>query len=258
MTSVIDCPQDERGTWRFRLLGVPVRVLPWFWLTTLFTGASQDTTLVLIWVAVVFVSILLHELGHVLAYRAFGMEGEILLYNWGGLAIPTSGKVRNAFQQVVISAAGPLAGFCLAAVALPLTIILGGHVSLTFHTLVIPSLTAYVPGASVDWNSYYWSVVLNDLLWVNLSWGMVNLLPVLPLDGGHISEALFERREGYSGKRKALMLSAVVAGALTALGLLTHSLYLAMMFGVLAIGSLQKLESMKAFFARRSYEEWRR
>jgi len=258
MTSLIDCPQDERGTWRFGLFGIPVRVLPWFWLTALFTGASQDTTLVLIWIAVVFVSILLHEMGHVLAYRAFGAQGEILLYGWGGLAIPMRSRPWNTFQQVVVSAAGPMAGFCLGACAVPVAIILGGHVTLTFHTLVLPSLTAYLPSASSEWNSYYWSAVLNDLLWVNLGWGLVNLLPVLPLDGGSISKALFEKRYGHRGKRKALLTSAATAGVIAALGLATQSLYVAMMFGVLAVGSLQKLEEQKPFFPRRSYESWRR
>ena len=125
MTSLIDCPQDERGTLRFGLFGIPVRVLPWFWLTTFFTGASNDTGLVLIWIAVVFVSILIHELGHVLAYRAFGTKGEILLYGWGGLAVPLRGRAWNTFQQVVVSAAGPMAGFCLAACALPVSCFVG-------------------------------------------------------------------------------------------------------------------------------------
>jgi hypothetical protein len=46
----------SRGTLRFKLFGIPVRVLPWFWLMTLFTAGRQDTTLVLIWAAVVFAS----------------------------------------------------------------------------------------------------------------------------------------------------------------------------------------------------------
>jgi stage IV sporulation protein FB len=258
MTGLLDCPQDERGTLRFRLFGIPVRVLPWFWLTTLFTGASQDTTLVLMWIAVVFVSIVIHELGHVLAFRAFGVEGEIVLYNWGGLAVPVRGRLYNTFQQVVVSAAGPVAGFGLAACAVPVAAALGAHVLLTFHTLVIPSLTVHLPRASEDWNSYYWNVLLNDLLWVNLYWGLVNLLPVLPLDGGHISEALFQKREGYRGKRKALMLSGAVAATVAVLGLASHSLYLALVFGMLAAGSLQKLEALKPLYPRRSYESWRR
>lgn len=100
--------------------------------------------------------------------------------------------------------------------------------------------------------------MLNDILWINLYWGIVNLLPVLPLDGGHISEALFEKRDGHRGKRKALVLSAWVAAILAVLGLLTQSLYLAMMYGVLAVGSVQKLEEQKPFFPRRAYESWRR
>jgi Zn-dependent protease len=35
-----------------------------------------------------------------------------------------------------------------------------------------------------------WYVLLNDLLFVNFDWGLVNLLPVYPLDGGHAARAV--------------------------------------------------------------------
>ena len=59
-----------------------------------------------IWVACVFVSILLHEFGHVWAGKAFGTDGSIVLYSFGGLAIGAS-DLRHRWQRVVVYLAGP-------------------------------------------------------------------------------------------------------------------------------------------------------
>src|SRR5271169_6821462 len=101
MTTLVDCPDGGRGVWRFRLFGIPVSVQPWFWLTTLFMGANRSVGMLLIWIAVCFVSILLHEVGHVMAYRAFGEQGSIVLYGWGGLAFSNRSTRRTTLAQGV-------------------------------------------------------------------------------------------------------------------------------------------------------------
>src|SRR5438445_1491911 len=98
----------------FSLFRIPVRVHPLFWLVALLLGMNIRPPLyVVIWVAVVFVSILVHEMGHALAIRQFGWWPSILLYTFGGLAMyqPT---YRDARKQMMILLAGPMAGFLLA------------------------------------------------------------------------------------------------------------------------------------------------
>ena len=66
----------------FRLFGFPVRIHPLFWLgAVLLGGWTFDLGLeyAAIWVAVVFVSILVHELGHAIAFRTFGVDSHIVL-----------------------------------------------------------------------------------------------------------------------------------------------------------------------------------
>ena len=94
---------------RFSALGVPVRVHPLFWLASIVFGIQLPPRLVVIWVGVVFVSILIHELGHAMTIRAFGWYPLILLYTFGGLAIyqPTH---RDPRKELLISLAGPAAG----------------------------------------------------------------------------------------------------------------------------------------------------
>jgi membrane-associated protease RseP (regulator of RpoE activity) len=95
---------------------------------------------------------------------------------------------------------------------------------------------------SVGEPAYFWYALLNDLLWVNFYWGLVNLLPVFPLDGGHAAQAVLEQHDPYRGRRKALMLSAAVAGVMAALGAVERNLYMLLAFVVLAVSSLQALE----------------
>ena len=101
----------------FRLAGFPIRVTPWFWLATLLLGLGPTDNgapdLLLPWMLAVFTSILIHELGHAVAFRAQGIPSHIVLYHFGGLAIPdgsaaTSGG-RDSRSRMIIAFAGPAA-----------------------------------------------------------------------------------------------------------------------------------------------------
>jgi stage IV sporulation protein FB len=248
--NILSEPGRARGEWRFHFLGIPVRVHPWFWMTTLFMGASNDTGAVLIWLAVCFVSILIHELGHVFAFRAFGVRADVVLYSWGGLAVPNGGSRLGTFGQLVVSLAGPFAGFGFAAAVSAVALLAGATFHLSVHTVVMPSLSAVVNG------SYYWNVLLNDLLWVNISWGLLNLLPIYPLDGGQAARALMTHHDPLRGRRRSLILSVTVGVVMAALGLYSRSIYMVALFGILAAGSAQALEADKPVF--KPYESWRR
>src|SRR5688500_1991096 len=93
--------------WRFRVFGVPIRVQLWFWVILLILGGTDDAKEMLIWVPVCFVSILIHEFGHVAAFRLFGVDSEIVLRAWGGLAIPHR-AIHGTLARFIVSMAGPL------------------------------------------------------------------------------------------------------------------------------------------------------
>ncbi len=253
MTSLVDCPGSSRGEWRFHFFDVPVRVHPAFWLTTIFMGINPDVGAMLIWIAVCFVSILVHELGHVAGFRFFGIRSDVVMYGFGGLAIGDR-EVRGTFARVVVYGAGPVAGFLLAALTIACAIAAGGTLHPGFQSVVIPSLTGWIPRNI----NPYWNVLLIDLLHVNVYWGLVNLLPIHPLDGGHVSRALFEKRLGIRGIRRSLLVSAITAAVMAVLSLITGSMYLVAFFGVLAAGSAQMLEGYKASFRPRPYDPSRR
>lgn len=232
-------PGSSAGELHFRVGRVPVRVHPFFWVISVLMGLSQDTKAVLIWVAIVFVSILVHELGHVAAFRRFGIPSEVVLYGFGGLTVPQRISRMSHFQNIVISAAGPAAGFALTALILAGVILAGGEVFLGMYLWVIPSVGALAG------SDYYTNFALNNLLFVNLYWGLVNLLPVMPLDGGHIAQAALTRQNPRSGARTAAILSAVAGAAVAGLALYSGQSYLFFLFGFLAVGSIQQLEKSR-------------
>jgi stage IV sporulation protein FB len=158
---------------RFRVFGFPVRVHPLFWLVTALFGdgalrLENGILFLLLWIGVVFVSILVHELGHAFAVRHYGSPCEVLLYALGGLAIFPYAPAPG-WRRMAISLAGPAAGFAL-----------GGVV--------------YLTDVLFAWSerSLFLAVAYGFLIWVNLAWNLLNLLPIWPLDGGHVChEALY-------------------------------------------------------------------
>ena len=259
MTTIVDCPQSGRGQWNFRLFGASVRVSFWFWIALLLLNSNRGPAGEVIWVAVCFVSILLHEMGHVFAFRFFRRDASVVLYGFGGMAIPDR-DVDGPFPAAVVAVAGPIAGFCLAGLTLAAASLTGGSVYFSRH-MFLPHLTAMLNYRMLLWphgvSLYSHAIILvNDLLFVNFYWGLVNLLPVWPLDGGHIVRALFEQWDGYDGRRKSLIVSAVVGGAVALAGFASGSMWLAIMFAIFAVSSLQSMQGA----GRRvipAYRRWR-
>jgi stage IV sporulation protein FB len=220
---------------RFHLFGIPVTVVSWFWLAALITGWHPDSgeypDLLLIWVICLFVSILVHEMGHALTALAFGWPPEIYLYGFGGLAVyrPTYGQTTA--RSVLISFAGPGAGF-----------LLYGATIAVEHGLIASGW----PQTLNERGQMRFLYFFGEMQFINLWWGLVNLLPVLPLDGGRIAETVLNRFRPYDGARLAATLSIVVAGVVAAFFLLHRDrfgTYPGLLFGLLAFSNFQALQT---------------
>ncbi len=235
-------PAHTRFDLRFNIFGIPVRVHPLFWLMTLlFGGLSGNPLILLIWVVVVFVSILVHELGHALTMRFFGQPARVVLHLGGGLAIPDSwgyGSALTTNEQIMMLLAGPGAGFAFAGVTLGGVLLAGGSVRWELLYGFVPFVQAYLPvgGGLVN-------LIIGTILWVNIFWGFINLVPAFPLDGGQVARHLWLKADRWDGLRKSLWLS-VITGALMAVVGLTvmQSIYIALLFGLLAFQSYQSLQ----------------
>jgi Zn-dependent protease len=228
----------------FRLLGIPVRISPWFWLAGLLLGArSSGPVSLLLWVAALLASILVHELGHAVVIRSFGFRPWITLYGFGGL---TSYDPRPVYRspesetwgRVAISLAGPVAGLLLAAL-LWLGLVAAGH---------RPDIVFGPPLHLTPWvrlPNLRLAEFLNYIFFISVAWGLVNLLPVYPLDGGQIAREIALRFYPGDGLRYSLVLSLVVGIAMALIALQQwHDGYVAVLFGLLAYFNFVSLRAM--------------
>ena len=181
---------------RFQLFSIPVRVHPMFWLSSAWMIWDGDNIpFTLLGVLCIFVSIMVHELGHAIMMRRYGYPSEIVLYFLGGYATATH---LTPWRNIRMSAAGPLAGLALAAIVYLLMLIITDD-PLKFF---------------VDFKSPV-SQIVRISLFVGVFVNFMNLLPCLPLDGGRIMESLIKLYGNYGRNNQELVLkiSTIVAGA---------------------------------------------
>jgi stage IV sporulation protein FB len=152
-----------------------------------------------------FLSILVHELGHALTARRFGAWSEITLQAFGGYA-SYSGTRLSRLQSFLVTAAGPV-----------LQIILG-----LFVWWMVPFLSNANP------NIIHF---LHVLMVISLVWAVLNLLPVLPLDGGHMLHALLGPRRITITLWITILVSIITAIALYQT---TQSYFFALFLGLFA------------------------
>jgi Zn-dependent protease len=230
-------PPETPYDLRWRMFGVNVRVHPFFWLLSVLLGWSAYTQegnllFLAVWVACVFVSILLHEFGHVWMGWLFGSKGHIVLYSFGGLAIG-SNNLRRRWQRILVSLAGPGIQLLLYAVLLGLVFFLPPE------------------AGPATWGPYAQAGLIY-LLEINLIWPLFNLLPIFPLDGGQVSREVCQGVSPRQGASFALGLSMVLAAAIAIHALLgprsplhlpiPTGQYTAILFALLAVTSFQALQ----------------
>ena len=200
---------------RFSLLGIPVTVQPIFWLITGVVAYSELRNGVEYFICVmlcILVSLLVHELGHALTANFFGWPPEIVLHGMGGHAAFQPGYNYTEWKSILITIAGPLAGFILCGIAY-LTLQHIRQESLEVHRLVIYNLEV--------------------LVFVNLVWGLFNLIPVIPMDGGRILQSLCCQFQGRKGNELAYKFSIVLAATLGVYTLM-NPVILGIRFGIIA------------------------
>jgi Zn-dependent protease len=198
------------GTWRIgRVVGVDVLIKP----SLLLMGAAlvllfaprwedrSDTSpylLATVFVIALYVSVLLHEIAHVLAARAYRMRVDsVTLHLLGGETV-IEGESRTPVQELVTAVVGPLASLAIAAGAFAAVDAMG-----------------YGTTADVVWS----------IAWVNLLVAGFNMLPGLPLDGGRVFRAIVWQVSGREdvGVRIAAWIGRATAVAVVVVAVLTRS-----------------------------------
>lgn len=204
---------------RLIAFGIPIRVHPSFWLMPIFVfwhpNRADRYDILFIAVICTFFSVLIHELGHAITAELFGWPSQILLYFMGGVATSERIYQQSIWKNIAVSIMGPGAGFLFYGVVLLIK-----HI-LKENRILLNEYAAYT---------------FLFLEFMNLWWGVLNLLPVLPLDGGHICGSVCQLLRIRDPIRTTYKISAVTAGIVSYYGFVTiHEQFLGVLMLMLCL-----------------------
>ncbi len=166
-------------------------LLAWIGFAEYLNGGAAAAVDGVIFIIAIFACVLLHELGHAIAARRYGITTpDITLLPIGGLARLSRIPEKPA-EEIVIAIAGPLVNVAIAAIL----IVLGAR----FDLSTIADLQKSAPG------------FLTRLAAVNVWLVLFNLIPAFPMDGGRVLRALLAFR---MGRRQATALAARIGQGL--------------------------------------------
>lgn len=214
---------------RLRLFGIPLEIGFSFFVVVLLLGfrpgllvaerRAEALAELGIWTAIVLFSVIAHELGHALTARRFGAEVSMRLYALGGLT-SWSGDRRlfTPGRRVVIAAAGSLVG-----------LVMGGVV----YGLVLAGIWQPTGGLA--------RYATQIFIFVNVIWGLINWLPVRPLDGGHMLAGTLEAISPRRGPVAADVIFLVTAVAGTVLAFRFGLIFAALLGLWLSFSEVQRL-----------------
>lgn len=190
---------------------IPVGIHPFFWLFAALIGWLMSKTLtgMFIWLGIIFVSVLFHEFGHAITAVCFRQKARIQLVALGGVTSYEGPKLKF-WKQFLITFNGPLFGFLLSLIATALLLI--------------------------SWPPLFTSVLKATQI-ANIFWTVVNLLPVLPMDGGQLLRIVLEANFGIKGFKASLLIGSAIAVAIALVCFLFQNMLLGAFFFLFAFMS---------------------
>ena len=250
--------------WKFNLFGIPVRVMATFWLVCVFfspfsSGNDGPWLLGLLgWSAAMLLTFLAHELGHALSMRKlYGGVPQIDLgightqsgaFVFGGL---TTARTRDVSfgKHALTSAAGPLAELASVLVFVIILSLFGTRFEISTSLFGIPvltplteSFTSIIKSPAALYFVYYFA---HGFIWLGIVWGLFNLAPIFPCDGGQILLAVLGKSLGPSGVRLTFGISFILAVAVAAYFLLNGSVFMPLFFGYTAYQNYNLMRGMR-------------
>ena len=198
--------------WSFpvgKVFGIPIRVHYTFLLLLAFIwyaessiyGPQTGLNSVILWL-LIFLCVLLHELGHSRVAQSYGLNiVSIVLLPIGGVSQITD-IPKDPIKEVNITIAGPIVNFVIAGLLFAVGKLLDP--SLAFSQISLQS-----------------GNILVDLFWANVMLGVFNIIPAYPMDGGRILRGILAMKRDYV---EATRLAADV-GKLFAIGFIVFGLF---------------------------------
>jgi len=209
------------------LFGIPIRLhftflLLFAFLVALGLSGKQSAAANSLFIAALFGSVLLHEFGHALVSRRYGIRTlEIVMFPIGGIArLEKNPGIREEFW---IAIAGPMVNFVIA----------GGLVGYLMATGTMSPIDSAMEQSDAN--------LLERIAIGNLILGLFNLLPALPMDGGRILRSLLARRRS---EAEATQLAARIGTGLAVMmglyALITFQIFLLFIAFFVYLGATQE------------------
>jgi Zn-dependent protease len=216
-----------------RIFGIRIRV-HWLFLVLLAYFLVAEGPGAALMVACVFGCVVLHELGHSLVARHYGVGvRDITLWPIGGVA-QLEGRMPSPQAELAIALAGPMVNVVLVTVFLTLAMATGAG-RLALGSGVLGSLANF----------------LGTLVTINLALVLFNLLPAFPMDGGRVYRAWLARRVGMlPATERAVRLGRWVAGLMAIAGVLLPHLMLLLIAGFVYVAGTQEQLAVRMQQAR--------
>jgi stage IV sporulation protein FB len=202
---------------------IPIAIHPLFWLIAFFIGWmwTYNFTEAILCVVVILVSVIFHEFGHALTAKCFGQKARIELAAFGGFTY-REGRKLKLWEEFLVVLNGPIAGFLLFLAAYTV-----------FQTVKIQNPVAVT--------------LLKFTFAANLFWTIVNLVPVLPLDGGHLLSIILEAIFGFKGVKIAIVVGIAIAIAISIFFFIVGLYLVGALFLILTFESFRSLRYYKIF-----------
>jgi len=200
---------------------ISIYVHPFFWIFAALIGLLMSGSIIgtFYWIIIIFVSVLVHELGHATMAVIFKQRPKIELVFMGGLT-SYRGKSLRYYQQFLIVLNGPLFGIML----------------FLFASLVL-------------WLNFFKSPnivgAFKIMQIVNLFWSIVNLFPVLPLDGGQLLRIALEGFMGVRGFKLSLLIGFIFAAAVALASFAVRYYFIGALFFLFAFQSFDMYRKSK-------------
>ncbi|MCH9625456.1 MAG: hypothetical protein S4CHLAM123_06300 [Chlamydiales bacterium] len=202
---------------------IPVSIRPLFWVVAFFIGWMWTFTLTgaLLCLAVILFSVLLHEFGHALTAVCFNQKTRIELAAFGGFTYREGPKLK-LWEEFLVVLNGPIAGFFIFLASYTLY----RYVHIQNEMLLFTVKFAFI---------------------ANLFWTIINLVPVLPLDGGHLLSIILEAIFGFKGVKMAIIAGIVIAISISILFFVMGMFLIGALFLILTFESFRSLQYYKIF-----------
>lgn len=209
---------------------ISIRIEPIFFLLAFGLGWLSSGSLIgsSLFAIVVFISILIHEFGHALTAFSFGQSSTITLMALGGVT-KREGEPLSTWKEFMIVLNGPLAGI--------------------FLYFLCAWLLQSKPKSEVI------SYMLQVGAFINLFWTLLNLVPVMPLDGGRLFMIIMQRFFGIRGIQFSYAFGLLVAIVLGILFIFINQFLAAAFFFIFAFESFRLFRNSRLMSSADENEE---